>query len=295
MTLRNVAVRWFYLQEVLVVMFGVHLATTSTISPTTSGTYSVLVTDANGCTARDTVEVTIHIPQDNFLPQAVTLCVGDSLDALSGSSFSWSTGGVGQKEEILVSIIYTVSKLDNNGCRVYDTTDVTVNPYPVASFSFVKKNELPSTFDVDFSNLSTDADNVSWDFGDGSSSTQENPTHQYATGSYTAKLISTNSCGSDTFEMTVAHTAGVENHVLENLKVYPNPASKKLYVSYKGDMNVDEVVLYDLFGHVILRHDVKHNPNGIVEIDIHDVASGSYYLSINSEGAKSIVHMILTK
>ena len=43
-----------------------------------------------------------------------------------------------------------------------------------------------------------------WIFGDGNTSTQQNPTHQYAAeGSYSVELVSTNSMGSDTSKQTV--------------------------------------------------------------------------------------------
>ena len=44
-----------------------------------------------------------------------------------------------------------------------------------------------------------------WDFGDGNTSTQQNPTHTYATaGNYTVCLTASNSAGSNTFCMTVS-------------------------------------------------------------------------------------------
>jgi PKD repeat protein len=50
---------------------------------------------------------------------------------------------------------------------------------------------------VTFTNTSTNATSYSWDFGDGASSTDENPVHTYAAnGSYTVKLTATNSGGS---------------------------------------------------------------------------------------------------
>ncbi|MBK9052153.1 MAG: PKD domain-containing protein [Chloroflexi bacterium] len=46
--------------------------------------------------------------------------------------------------------------------------------------------------------------NYDWDFGDGSSSTDENPTHQYAAaGTYTVTLTVTNPAGNDTYTGTV--------------------------------------------------------------------------------------------
>lgn len=53
---------------------------------------------------------------------------------------------------------------------------------------------------VSFSDLSSGMPNSwEWDFGDGNTSTQQNPTHTYAdTGSYMVCLIASDACGSDT-------------------------------------------------------------------------------------------------
>ena len=75
---------------------------------------------------------------------------------------------------------------------------------PVADFSFTSNG-----LSVSFTDLSSDADNdisnLSWDFGDGSSSTEANPTHSYASsGSYNVSLTATDATGlSNTISKTV--------------------------------------------------------------------------------------------
>ena len=61
-----------------------------------------------------------------------------------------------------------------------------------------------SGLNVDFTNISTNADSYSWDFGDNESSTEENPTHTYSEdGDYIVELTATNECGSVTVTQTV--------------------------------------------------------------------------------------------
>ncbi len=75
-------------------------------------------------------------------------------------------------------------------------------PKPVADFSFDVTDMV-----VSFTNASTDASTYLWDFGDGSTSTDENPTHTYADfGSYTVTLTSKGSGGTNTvtYDVTVA-------------------------------------------------------------------------------------------
>ena len=73
---------------------------------------------------------------------------------------------------------------------------------PLAGFSFVV-NEL----EVTFSNSSVDAESYSWDFGDGNMSAEASPKHTYtASGTYSVKLIATNTGGTDdiTQELSVS-------------------------------------------------------------------------------------------
>jgi PKD repeat protein len=52
-------------------------------------------------------------------------------------------------------------------------------PIPTASFSYQANNNLKIPCTVIFTNLSTDAFSYDWDFGDGGTSTEKNPTHIY--------------------------------------------------------------------------------------------------------------------
>jgi PKD repeat protein len=73
------------------------------------------------------------------------------------------------------------------------TDYITVQASPVASFDF---NQIDLT--LFFTSLSQNADNWDWDFGDGGSSTQENPSHTYnQDGEYEIVLTVSNDCGTD--------------------------------------------------------------------------------------------------
>jgi len=60
---------------------------------------------------------------------------------------------------------------------------------PSASFYIVNNSQLTGT-PIRFANTSTTGQSYLWDFGDGNTSTAENPTHVYgAPGTYSVKLI----------------------------------------------------------------------------------------------------------
>ena len=62
---------------------------------------------------------------------------------------------------------------------------------------------------VEFTNTSTgDSLTYLWDFGDGNTSTQQNPSHEYSVaGNYTVTLTTTNNFGSDVKTDTVSATS----------------------------------------------------------------------------------------
>lgn len=81
-------------------------------------------------------------------------------------------------------------------------------PKPTASFDYVADGA-----EVTFTNKSTNAKTYSWDFGDGSNSSEENPVHTYAEyGVYTVKLTATGDGGttvSDPDILTLAKSSPV--------------------------------------------------------------------------------------
>ena len=71
---------------------------------------------------------------------------------------------------------------------------------PVANFT-AEPTSGCAPLNVTFTDLSTPIGEIlswSWDFGDGSNSTLQNPSHQYSAGTYNVTLNVTNACGSDT-------------------------------------------------------------------------------------------------
>ncbi len=67
---------------------------------------------------------------------------------------------------------------------------------PVASFQYQVSED--NHLSVSFTNFSLNATSYSWNFGDGNSSAEENPTHIYAEdGNYTVVLTATNSVGAN--------------------------------------------------------------------------------------------------
>ncbi len=104
-------------------------------TPTQTTTYSVLVTDANGCIVRDEITIFINSMIADAGP-SVVLCPGESgqLSASGGIAYSWSpTTGLNNPNipnpTVMVDQVttYTVTVTDANGCTDTDETQAIVS------------------------------------------------------------------------------------------------------------------------------------------------------------------------
>ena len=115
--------------------------TTQSISATTSGSYTVQVTDVNGCveTSAPTVVTVNPNPQVTITGSGpTTFCSGDSVTITStgGSSYQWSNNQSGDSISVNTSGMFYTIGTDNNGCiDTSNTISVVVNPNPQVSIS----------------------------------------------------------------------------------------------------------------------------------------------------------------
>ena len=102
-------------------------------SPTASVTYTVVGTDANGCSASAQVSVSVNLKPVVNLGPDVAACSGPILlDALnSGSTYVWSDNSASQTLSVNNSGNYWVNVTDANGCSSSDTVLITINSNPV--------------------------------------------------------------------------------------------------------------------------------------------------------------------
>ena len=113
--------------------------TTATITGQCAGTYTITVTDANGCTNSATIVVNQPSQMNIFTtgnnPSCNNLCNG-SASALAGGgnppySYSWAPGG--QTTQTITGLCagtYTVTVTDANGCTATSTVQLT-QPTPI--------------------------------------------------------------------------------------------------------------------------------------------------------------------
>jgi len=108
---------------------------------------------------------------------------------------------------------------------VNDVDSVTIDysvVNPISNFTYVN-----SSFNVDFTNTSVNGFSYSWDFGDGTSSIEDNPTHVYAAEGNYDVILTAIRCGLES-QVTIEVVVGELGFDINNksmFKVFPNPSS----------------------------------------------------------------------
>lgn len=154
------------------------------------------------------------------------------------------------------------------------------NPYPpTAEYDYIPDGV---TGFVNFTNLSVDADEYSWDFGDGGSSTSENPAHVFtASGDYNVCLLATNKYDDDNTCKIINITVGVVDYALgQALSVYPSPATSNVNIQVDGNFGVLFAEVYNNIGERVINTTAF---NGNVSFDVTNLAAGNYIVRIATE------------
>ncbi len=114
-----------------------------TASPSTTTTYSVTGTGANGCTAISSTIISVNaLPVININPLVATICVGENvqLTASGAINYVWNPAASLNSNNIsnpiaspVISTTYFVLGTDANGCTGSAYTDIFVNALPLVS------------------------------------------------------------------------------------------------------------------------------------------------------------------
>ena len=179
-----------------------------------AGTYTAIVSDANGCVSQASATLTEPPPlnvSSRFLNDSCGSSDGSVDINVSGGAtpyhYSWNGGPPQETSTIrhLSAGFYSITITDNNGCSSLASGSVISGPKPEAEFDF---NPYPVFFydpKCTFSDKSTNAVRWHWDFADGETSDEQNPVHYFKTdGLLPVKEIVYNNFGCpDTFSREV--------------------------------------------------------------------------------------------
>lgn len=269
------------------------------VTPTTSTQYTCTVRDLNGCIQTQTVSVTLT-PSLSVSANSVAMCLGDSLILVptitspgNGGpyTYSWSNGGTTPTVMVYGSVptstnyVLTVS----DGCTLPSATavfTVVTNPPPVVNIvaDYLSGN-APLT--VNFADLGSGGTTFNWNFGNGSTSTSQNPTPQtyQIGGTYQVIYTSTSSTGCiahDTLSIVVIDL--IPEIIVPNVFT-PNGDKANDFFAVKGtNITSFECSVFNRWGKLVFKSsDISNSWDG--KINGSPADDGTYFYIIRASGA----------
>ncbi|MFN4257061.1 MAG: PKD domain-containing protein [Saprospiraceae bacterium] len=276
------------------------------------GEYTVTLLAINACdTARAEQTVAFFLPPtaDFFVPDTISSCTSpvvvafQNLSSPNSQVFIWSLPGgipaISNAQDAIISYTnsgtYTASLTVGNPAGNDDVTKtfvIEIKPVPTANFN--AQAGANGTFT--FTNLSTGGDAFAWFFGDGSTSSEQNPAHQYAQiGAYTVTLQVLNACGVSVFQQTIeVTTVGTADFEAKNwVSIRPNPVGDWLTLVVSEAAPLPERVrMFDVAGRLVW--DKPQPVNYLQVLDVAGLPAGTYLLEVVFPTGRAFLKFVKT-
>ena len=216
------------------------------------------------------------------------------------TSYLWDFGDGNFSSQVGGTVIHTYTKPGTYDVRLrvsnsigFDTIvkQVTVAPFYV-DFDYSNDSVLVNQ-QVSFYDSSYAATSWTWTFGDGNTSSIQNPTHSYAQlGNYQVNLIAVDSAGcQNTVQKTIYVVKeigiGESKHRIA-VELYPNPARDEFKVRFSG-ISAQHAVLSirDISGKLLLQRNIDDLKSEYY-VNISSLPQGTYMVLLHSE--EGIMH-----
>jgi large repetitive protein len=276
-------------------------ATTEDLLNVSNGNFSVVVTDARGCSI--TGQYTVFRPA----PLITTLTQQKNVNCATGeiiSSFEvlvnggippyqivWSTGTVSGTNNQFMSTtqdgLISVTATDSNGCSntssfLLDNPIIGDANFSLNSFSMNTFGEYSMGDPIQFTNLTIgDYIGISWNFGDGIFSTEENPIHTYLTeGEYEVTLLITyeNGCTKE-HKIVLNVTKGYKLIIPTGFTANDDVINDYFVPAYEGLSSL-KMYIYDTWGNLIYYEEGDTIGGWDGKIKGNPAENGNYYYKL---------------
>ena len=179
-----------------------------------------------------------------YLPADTVLCAGSVFDAgaFIGQqyNYNWQPG----PDTAVISFpqdgLYNLLITDPYGCYTKKSMNVVLASPTDAAFSSI---QVDSSSTWSFLPNDPSVDSYLWDFGDGSTSMEQNPQHHYVgLGGYVVSLTTSNvvGCPPQTMQDTIQFLFSGAYNVLDfEGIVYPNPFREKIQIDFTQPLSTD--------------------------------------------------------
>lgn len=262
-----------------------------------NGTYTVILTTENECgTATESIDIEVDVyPVASMNGFPIVVCVGDEVQLIDNSSNAddkiWTIFGgspsTSTEDNPIVTYesegMFTIKLVVSNqyGESTANFIDVVqVIGLPEATFAGTQINNV-----VDFETTASNTSTYMWDFGDGTTSTEENPSHTFTTnGTFEVVLTVGNQCGDFMVtESFIINSNAVTEAELANVNIYPNPSHNYLNIELTNrESDLIRMDVLDINGKLILSNTFK---SAYYKLDVSNMTAGTYLIRLKSDDA----------
>ena len=269
-------------------------ATSDTIMNLPAGTYTVTVTDANGC--MEMLTATVSEATAIMLTDTVdnVLCNGDSTGmaivmATGGTpayAFAWSNGATSDTIMNLPAGAYTVTVTDANGCMEMLTATVSE---PTALDVTITDNGDGSAYAT--ATGGTPGYTFLWDAA-ANNQTTDTATALIHNGTYVVTVTDANGC-TDTASIVVNINSVTNIANVANLSLFPNPTNANVFVELELVKNTDvQINVTNAIGQLVINKELTNVQSEKVELNTSTLSSGVYMVQFTI-GTESITRKLI--
>lgn len=253
------------------------------------------------------VTVFNNTPESGLVRFAATLAGADLVGITEGAIVDFAVEAVGKNgdKSNLTLTVQVLSDVEYNPVPyqvvngVFEIKELPPpeNKPPVADFEFSPAQPSAGQT-VQFTDKSKDPDGQvkswKWDFGDGTTSTEQNPSHVYRTaGTFTVKLVVTDDKGAQSQPAEKKITVGPPAQIAVTITNYPNPAKDRTKFVYGWTLPAPArqatLRIFNIKGELVFTDDVDVTKSEFV-YDLTDTAgrplpNGPYFyvLSVTAQ------------
>ncbi len=266
------------------------------------GDYEVTCTatafDGTEVVATQTITVTCEPAESDFIPSysdddclQVTF-FNNSAGDIAASSWDFGDGNSSSddsptyvySEEGIYDVVLTVTGVDGN--ENSSTVTTLVSCTPLAAGFAVQNEDCPS---IQFENATEGlATSYQWDFGDGTTSDQESPSHTFdMDGEYIVTLtafsgtLETNAI-QESVQIDCIGTGIVEDSANTSFSLAPNPAKNTLMIAREGALTeAVSIEIMDMTGRICSVHVLEAGQEQ-AKLDINNLVNGIYFANLKN-------------